>query len=135
MKTKGNEMTTSANIVSTTIAIASAVEWMTAICKQHGIKGAVDKSADTVYLNGRFGANAFGGARIVKFERMFNRVKAGFEKSKNWVAQPGNTFERNVYISDDGRFKAVVYDRYNGSGGYKVATKSIGVTITDLVPQ
>jgi hypothetical protein len=132
MKTKGNKMNAPENTVSTEVAISSAAEWMKQLSKKYGIKGAIDKWSDRIYLGDSFGANTFGGQRITKFENLFNFVNDGFKNSKRWVAQDGNSYARSEFISIDGRFKVVVYNKYNGLGGWKVAVKHIGISIFDL---
>lgn len=125
------------NTIDTPTAIQSARDWLIAHCKKHKIQ----KSAVFTTTNGNavscvthFGANSFGGARLAKFESLVSNIRNGFEKSPKWICNPSSNHQVSIFNSNDGRFHCRIVKKYNGSGGYKVATIVVGITIIDLHP-
>lgn len=120
------------NFVSTQVAMVSAHSWLKAVAKKFGIKGAVsDVERDFVSLE--VSGSNFGSDRFRRMDKLIDRTRAGFEKSKNWISdEPASTYQRSVFISTDGRFKAVVTKRYSDTLGWKLASMYYSVVITDL---
>lgn len=66
--------------------------------------------------------------RCEKFSAMVRRAVKGFRESKDWTIAR-DEYDRWSFVSSDKKWRVFIQDIYNGSGGYKVATKSMGIQI------
>lgn len=120
------------NIVTTQQAQQSATTWFKAIMKQHSVRASVEDRPYGVVMTKTFGTAAMSGEAMRKMERMFNTMRTGFNKSKEWHRDDSAPFYMDRFFSEDGRFKVVLVKQYNGSGGYKVATMYFMFKVVDL---
>lgn len=66
--------------------------------------------------------------RCDKFQAMVRRAVKGFRESPDWSIVR-DEYDRWVFVSSDKQWRVFIQDTYNGSGGYKVATKTMGIQI------
>lgn len=120
------------NFVSTQVAMVSAHSWLKAIAKKFGIKGAVS-DVEQGFVSLEVCGSSFGSDRYSRMDKLIERTRTGFEKSKKWIAdKKASTYQKSVFISDDGRFKAIVTKQYSDTLGWKLASMYYSVVITDL---
>ncbi len=114
--------------------LADGLKWLRALCKFHGVttKDCGDFSKDELIVQNILNCRAAGGKRLDAFQYMVRRCEKGFEVSRDWVKDPASKYDALRYISSDGKWRVTLINRYNGSGGYKVATMKVGIVIKQI---
>ena len=119
------------NVVTTKDGLADASKWMRELCKYHGVT-AKDLSIGETTVQNMLYCNASHSKRLDSFQAMVRRCEQGFENSAKWAKDPESKYHSPRYVSSDGRWRVTMINRYNGSGGWKVATMAVGLVVKDL---
>jgi hypothetical protein len=132
MNVTENVMQAQANqvVVSDVAAgLNDAKNWLIATTKLAGLQSKAVNERPGVLVSNMTTIDAGGNQkRIDKFKAMVRRAVNGFRDSKDWSITR-DEYDGWVFVSSDGKWQVTISDRYNGSGGWKVATLTMGITI------
>jgi hypothetical protein len=113
--------------------VADAKQWLIATTKLAGLqkKAVFDSYVRSDIAHGASNITTIGcenHVRIEKFKAMARRAVKGFKASKDWTCVR-DEYDRWAFVSSDEQWRVFIQDSYNGSGGWKVATLTIGIQI------
>ena len=107
--------------------ISMARDWLIATSKYAGLQGKIVFDVTNGVSNiQRVGCENY--KRCDKFQAMVRRAVKGFRDSPDWTIVR-DEYDRWVFVSSDKKWRVFIQDTYNGSGGWKVATKTLGIQI------
>ena len=107
--------------------IASAKEWLISTTKFCNLQSKIVFDVTNGVSNvQRVGAESW--QRADKFKAMVRRAVKGFKESPDWTCVR-DEYDRWAFVSADKNWRVFIQDSYNGSGGWKVATLTMGIQI------
>ena len=129
MQVQANQVVSEVNV-----GLADAKDWLIKTSKQSGLQGKIVHEQPGRLVSNMTMIMAGGNqARIDKFKRMVRIAVKGFDESPDWECTRSE-YDGWVYVSSDGKWQVTIQDRYNGSGGWKVATLRMGIQIQARTP-
>jgi hypothetical protein len=113
------------------IGLQSAKDWLIKTCKQSGLQSKIVREQPGSLVTNVTSVMASNHNRVDKFKNMVRVAVAGFKMSEDWKCVRSD-HDMWVFHSSDGKWKVIIRDQYNGSGGWKVATLKLGIQISSL---